>query len=152
MDQAEHADFYVMSFPKFAAILSIDESTKLDIRNADNEWVKVDTPCGEMLVFRGDVLHHGSKYTSNNKRLYFKLLPDGAELEEVEKDSVSHRFVCPICQVGMEPQKFQNHKRYICGKSVEELNKQKDVNRKRSAKNRLAKLAKEKEVKKPKSK
>ena len=77
----EHTDFHVMSFPKFAAILSIDNSTKLDIRNADNEWITVDIPRGEMLDFRGDVLHHGSKYSSTNKRLYFKLLPNGAELE-----------------------------------------------------------------------
>ena len=147
-DQSKHYDFHKTTFPRFAGILSLDDSTKLGIRNAENEWITVNIPRGEMLIFRGDVMHHGSKYESTNKRLYFKLLPDGAELEQVEKDSVSHRFVCPKCGQGMEPQSEQNHSRYHCGKSAEEILRQNEKNKVKSAKRRaVLKAEKAKKVK-----
>ena len=59
-DQYEHSDFHKTTFPRFAAILSLDDSTKLDIRNAENEWITVTIPRGEMLVFRGDFIKYNA--------------------------------------------------------------------------------------------
>ena len=101
--QAKHADFEQLTFPRFAAIISIDDDTKLEIRNFDNEWITLSIKKGEMVVFRGDVEHRGSGYTQSNRRWYVKLITAGAELFQVEKDAVSAPFVCPKCKKAVYP-------------------------------------------------
>ena len=137
--QSKHADFEELTCPRSAAIISIDNGTKLEIRNIDNEWITLKIAKGEMVVFRGDVEHRGSGYTKSNRRLYVKLIPAGAELFQVEKDAVSAPFLCPKCKKAIYPKQLQNHKKNYRGKTDEEIALKKSKNAAKTRKYRAKK-------------
>ena len=89
--QSWHADFSVFNFPRFAGLISLDDSTKLIIKNDGNEGDRVLRILeGEMVIFRGALVHAGAAYEKENRRIYFKAIPIGCELFESEKFSVAY--------------------------------------------------------------
>ena len=107
VQHVEHSDFTVFDFPRFAAIYSIEDGTKLVIKNVENQLESITINRGELLVFRGDVEHCGAAYDVENRRLYFKIIPKGAVLGDRELDSVGHRVECPKCKKGMYESQLQ---------------------------------------------
>ena len=75
--QEEHYDYprftQQTAFPKYAAIISVDNTTTLDIQSVDGKMQTVSIGKNEILIFRGDVLHGGSGYKNgNNRRIYLE--------------------------------------------------------------------------------
>ena len=84
--------------------------------------VKVRT--GEAIIFRGNFFLAGAAYVKNQRRLYFKAIPEGKELLKEEKDYVCYAFVCEKegCKKRFPTNKIlENHKYYCVACHGEEL-------------------------------
>ena len=68
--QREHTDYPPdLPFPVFSGIVSIDDSTTLNIRDGNmRRCVRI--LAGECLIFNGNVIHSGSSYSIENRRLF----------------------------------------------------------------------------------
>ena len=121
LQQSWHTDFTKWNFPRFVGIISFDHGTKIMVKNEGNrndEVVMI--PKGYMMIFRGDLFHAGAAYEEENRRLYFKAIYCGCELEEDEKDSVGYNYVCEEVDGGCGARfnylrQLENHK-YHCVK------------------------------------
>ena len=64
VQQAWHSDFSIFNFPRFAGLIS----TKFIIKNDGNEADRTLRILeGEMVIFRGDLLHAGAPYERENQ-------------------------------------------------------------------------------------
>ena len=134
-NQEEHPDFSRWTFPRFAAIFSVDDSTKLRIRNIDGVYETIPILKNELLVFRGDVMHGGASYVTENRRLYLKVLPAGCQLDKDELEAVgAEEKKCKHCGETYECT-FEWHRRVYCRakNTKRETAKKKAGNRKRAA-------------------
>ena len=95
--QASHLDYEDWDFPRFAGIVAIEENTTVDI-GTDEVFETIQIQPGEMVVFRGDVMHSGSAYAEDNKRIYFKAFPKGKSCSKGEAENVSYGAVCEFCK------------------------------------------------------
>lgn len=96
--QREHTDYPSdLPFPVFSGIVSIDDSTTLNIRDGNmRRCVRI--LAGECLIFNGNVIHSGSSYSTQNRRLFFKAIPYNCSLPEVEDYNVTvMREYCEHC-------------------------------------------------------
>ena len=110
VQQSWHADFSVFNFQRFAGLISFDDSTKLIIKNDGNEGDRILRILeGEMVIFRGDLVHAGAAYEQENRRIYFKAIPNRCELFESEKNAVAYGRVCEVADGGCgKKYKFQS--------------------------------------------
>ena len=81
-DQGEHTDEpvkEVQALPVASKPLSIlyavEPGTRLRIQSLDGKWRVVRLEPGDMLVFRGDVLHHGMGYAQEHVRVHAYVYP-----------------------------------------------------------------------------
>ena len=132
--QSLHPDFTSFNFPKLAAIYSIDDNTTLDIITVNNQRETVRILKNELLVFRGDVDHGGSAYKVDNRRIYFKILPTGAQFTQVELESTGAKLKCKHCGKNVEGMKMRTHYRGYClaKNTKEEIEEYRERERKRS--------------------
>ena len=137
--QEAHYDYPTFTqktaFPKYAAIISVDDTTTLDIQSVDGDIQTVSIGKNEILIFRGDVLHGGSGYKNgNNRRIYLKLIPEGNMLSTGELTNVQHSGFCTMCNKGIDTNLQYHRKTYCRAKwSAEEAQQRLVDNRKRVA-------------------
>jgi len=93
----------------------VEEGTSIRIRDIDGNRSTVNINPGQLIIFRGDVLHNGWAYKKKaNRRLYFKLIPFFVSLHDYDFDTVGTKFQCPQCKMIMKRSKYQNHRKYYC--------------------------------------
>ena len=113
----------------------MDNNTKLRIRKVDGVYEDISILMNGLLVFRGDVMHGGSSYSVENRRLYMKVFPAGCKLDEVELNAVgANDNRCELCGEEFEC-KPEWHRRMHCRAllSEEERERKKARNRKKSS-------------------
>jgi len=83
-DQEEHTDESVEVLQRMADVdkpcstmYAIQDGTRLRIKPLDGDWVTLWLKPGDLLVFRGDVCHHGMGYAGKNYRVHAYLYPPG---------------------------------------------------------------------------
>ena len=83
-DQEEHTDQSVEVLQGMADVdkpsstmYAIQDGTRLRIKPLDGDWVTLWLKPGDLLVFRGDVCHHGMGYAGKNYRVHAYLYPPG---------------------------------------------------------------------------
>jgi len=83
-DQGDHTDEPIKRLQRMkrvdkprSIIYSIQHGTRLRIKPLDGDWVIVELKPGDLLVFGGDVCHHGMGYTNKNYRVHAYLYPPG---------------------------------------------------------------------------
>ena len=80
-DQGAHADESADDLKRYmrgrrdedmplSVILAIMPGTRLHIQPFDGEWTVVRLEPGDLLIFRGDVCHHGMGYAHENIRIH----------------------------------------------------------------------------------
>ena len=83
-DQGEHTDEPRDRLDKMrdsdtplSTIYALESGTRLRIRPFGQEWTVVHLKPGDLLVFRGDVCHHGMGYPRQNVRVHGYVYPKG---------------------------------------------------------------------------
>lgn len=141
-EQQVHQDYLEEEMDGNAAsfIVSFDDNTKIEtfdgsfknVATAKKKTIRI--PSGFCLFFRGDLLHHGSSFTSENRRLHGKLVHEGAK---TKGDDVQLLGV-PLCDYCRKPCPSSNHlakHKYECVKNPkhQERLEQRRKRRKRSS-------------------
>ena len=54
-----------------SGIVALEAGTKLRVKPFGKSWCTVTLRAGDMLIFRGDLCHHGIGYKKLNTRLHF---------------------------------------------------------------------------------
>ena len=142
-EQAMHKDFEIENtWARYAGIISLDDNGLLVVekRNSKNDKRVVKVRTGEAIIFRGNFLHAGAAYAKNQRRLYFKAIPEGKELLKEEQDNVIYAFVW--CKKRFPTYKIlENNKYYFVACHGEELVKKKRERAKEvSARNKKVKM------------
>ena len=168
--QQMHVDIVQPTFMCFGAIVALEEGTHIilkDKSSGGHQPVKrVSIAVGEMLLFRGDLLHAGSSYeNSDNLRLYFKVLPKGKKFDsETQVDQVQtflcwsdgkgckkdnfesasklsrHRFWCPSCHTKEEIKRRRKNLQIKNKKTNAKRNRKNRKNRTNRKKGRMVPL------------
>ena len=108
--QREHQDYHSLDFPVFSIIVSMDDSTTLDIVEGSSRRRKIRILQGECLIFTGELLHAGSSYTAPNRRLFFKAIPFHAELPTKSGDTVyTSLLYCDKCHYSFTDRFQRDH-------------------------------------------
>ena len=116
LGQSWHTDFTRWDYPRFAGIISFNDSTKLMIKYDGFRKEDIMTiGKGFMMTFRGDLFHAGAGCEEENRRLYFKAIPIGCKLEEI--NYVAYNYVCEEVEGGCGARfnylrQLENHKCY----------------------------------------
>jgi len=83
-DQEEHTDESVEVLQRMAdedkpcsTMYAIEDGTRIRIKPLDGDWMTIRLKPGDLLVFRGDVCHHGVGYAKKNYRVHAYLYPPG---------------------------------------------------------------------------
>ena len=92
--QSFHSDFAVFDHVRFAGLISYDNDTQLEIQEAGNHRRTIQLLAGHAIIFRGDLFHAGAAYEIENRRIYFKAIPKGCALKEIEKNGVGLGHMC----------------------------------------------------------
>ena len=100
-EQEMHCDFSYYDFPKFAGIISLSDNNTLEIKGKGKE-PNTTLPIlrSEVVIFRGDLMHAGSSYKEENKRIYFKAIPVGTDIREDEVNAVANGYLCEKSEGG----------------------------------------------------
>ena len=56
---------------------AVEDGTRLRIKPLDGDWMTIWLKPGDLLVFRGDVCHHGMGYAKKNYRVHAYVYPPG---------------------------------------------------------------------------
>ena len=129
VNQKPHYDFNTSNyqFPLLSGIVSINDNTKLNIYEGNEQKVNcVRILCGECLLFTGMIKHGGACYNTENRRIFFKVLPKREvllceDLINISYDEVSCRGRDNGCQfTACDKKTVRNHERLcICYKGEE---------------------------------
>lgn len=83
-DQEEHTDESVEVLRGMADVdkplstmYAVEDGTRLRIKPLDGDWMTIWLKPGDLLVFRGDVCHHGMGYAKKNYRVHAYVYPPG---------------------------------------------------------------------------
>ena len=92
--QSTHEDVPDLCFPCIMGIVSMDDSTTLNIpdKHGANHFISI--PAGFVLYFRGDLIHGGSPYDHINTRIYFMAAGEGCEFSSNQEESISIAYRC----------------------------------------------------------
>lgn len=155
--QSFHMDIPYPTFPCFAGIISVDDSTNVVLKDMNHRvhdpGKVIDIQRGDVVIFRGDLMHAGGAYESENRRIYFKALPKGSKLCKKTQRGQVHVLQCTSHKPGLgkgcnrvfaNATQLKNHK-YTCPciKTKEELEKIRKNAREASRRQREKRKAKE---------
>ena len=85
---------FIFDHVRFAGLISYDNDTQLEIQEAGNHRRTIQLLAGHAIIFRGDLFHAGAAYEKENRRIYFKAIPRGCALKEIEKNGVGLGHMC----------------------------------------------------------
>ena len=92
--QNYHADCAKFDYVRFAGVISYDDETKLELEEIGKYKRTITLLAGHAIIFRGDLFHAGAAYEKENRRIYFKAIPKGCVLKEIEKNAVGLGHIC----------------------------------------------------------